>query len=157
MEVRHESFSDPKFIDILRAHNVAMVIADTAGKWPDAEDVTADFLYARLHGHEELYASGYTPAALDAWAKRLKLWAAGKQPADAKLWSKEKPPRASRRDVYVFFDNDVKVKSPVDAMSLAYRLGAEAQGENVRGMEPGEAPKLTKKAMAERVRSHWPR
>jgi len=50
----------------------------------------------------------------------------------------------------------VKVKSPADAMSLAHRLASDAQGEDVRGIEPGESPKLNKMQLAERVRSHWP-
>ena len=156
IEVRHETFTDPKFIEILRRHNVALVTADTAGKWPFGEDITADFIYVRLHGDEELYASGYSGKALDHWEKRLRLWAAGKQPDDAKLWSSTKPRKATHRDVYVYFDNDVKVRSPADAMALAHRLGAEAQGEDVRGIAPGEGPKLSKKQLAERVRSHWP-
>lgn len=156
MEVRHESFSDPQFVEILRKHSVALVIADTAGTWTYGEDITADFLYVRLHGAEELYASGYTAEALERWAKRLKTWANGKEPADAKRWNQNKPDKAAHRDVHVYFDNDVKVKAPIDAMSLAYRLGPEAQGEDIRGKEPGDAPKLSKKALAERVRSHWP-
>jgi uncharacterized protein YecE (DUF72 family) len=156
MEVRHESFADPRFIDILRKHNVALVTADTAGKWPFGEDITADFVYIRLHGDEELYASGYSDEALDQWAKRLRLWSTGKQPVDAKRWSDKPPRKAAHRDVYVYFDNDVKVKSPADAMSLAHRLGTEAQGEDVRGIAPGESQKLNKNQLAERVRSHWP-
>ena len=36
------------------------VLADTAGRWPKVEQVTSDFVYVRLHGDEELYASGYS-------------------------------------------------------------------------------------------------
>jgi uncharacterized protein YecE (DUF72 family) len=156
IEVRHESFAVPKFIDILRKHNVAMVIADTAGKWPFSEDITADFVYLRLHGDEELYASGYTPEALDHWAERLKAWAVGKQPKDAKRWSKKAPPNRSPREVYVYFDNDVKVKSPIDAMSLAYRIGDDAKGEARIDQPPPKYPKLSKKVLAQRVRSRPP-
>jgi uncharacterized protein YecE (DUF72 family) len=154
VEIRHQSFAEGKFVDLLRKHNVALVIADTAGKWPYAEDITADFIYARLHGDEELYVSGYTPDALDHWAKKLKAWSNGKQTAGAKLWSRTKPPPAKERDVFVYFDNDVKVKSPFDAMALADRMGDGALGVNRD--EKAVAPRLTKKAVAERVRSHWP-
>ncbi|WP_256677013.1 DUF72 domain-containing protein, partial [Pseudomonas sp. PICF6] len=58
VEIRHESFIDPHFITLLKRYDVALVIADTAGKWPYREDVTSDFVYLRLHGAEELYASG---------------------------------------------------------------------------------------------------
>ena len=108
-------------------HKIALVFADTAGKWPYAEDLTSDFVYARLHGDEELYASGYTEPALDRLAERFKAWSGGKQPTDARLWSSKKPPRAKQRDIFVYFDNDVKVRAPFDAMSLADRLGPGAR------------------------------
>ena len=41
-----------QFIDLLRRHNIALCIADTAGLYPYAEDTTADFVYIRLHGAE---------------------------------------------------------------------------------------------------------
>ena len=66
-----------------------------------------------------------------------------------------KPPKAKKRDVFVYFDNDVKVKSPSDAMSLAHRLGESAKGEARRGEEPPAAPKVSKKVLAGRVGSHW--
>jgi uncharacterized protein YecE (DUF72 family) len=121
VEIRHPSFVDPAFIKLVKKHNIAMVIADTAGKWPMIEDITADFLYLRLHGAEELYASGYTEAALDYWSHRIGLWCAGSEPPDAK---RILPPASKRksRDVFVYFDNDVKVRAPYDAMSLARRL-----------------------------------
>ena len=87
-------------------------------------DVTSDFVYCRLHGSEELYASGYDDAALDAWAKRIKAWAKGGEPADAERAGGPARPRRSGRDVFVFFDNDAKVRAPADAAALAKRLGA---------------------------------
>jgi uncharacterized protein YecE (DUF72 family) len=104
MEIRHQSFNTPAFGKLLKRHDIGLVIADTAGKWPMIEEVTSDFVYCRLHGDEELYVSGYTDAALDAWAKKLKRW-------------------RRTRDVYVAFDNDVKVRAPIDAIHLAERLG----------------------------------
>lgn len=120
VEVRHPSFLDPAFIDLLRARNTALVFADAAG-WPYAEDVTADFIYIRLHGAVELYASGYDDAALDWWAARMGTWAAGHQPDDAKLIDPQPPPQHPR-DVYVYFDNDAKVRAPFDAQALSHRL-----------------------------------
>ncbi|CAN7390098.1 DUF72 domain-containing protein [Pseudoduganella sp. LjRoot289] len=125
MEIRHASFGDPAFIKLLRKYKVALVVADTAGKWPDYEDVTADFIYIRLHGEEELYASGYSDAALDRWAARIKAWSKGGQPSDARLASPTLPPRRASRDVYCYFDNDIKVKAPFDARKLIARLGLE--------------------------------
>jgi uncharacterized protein YecE (DUF72 family) len=118
VEVRHESFRDEAFIALLRKYKVALVVADTAGKWPDWEDVSADFMYIRLHGEHELYASGYEDASLARWASRIRLWSEGRQPADARLVSSVAPPKAKRRDVYCYFDNDIKVRAPFDAKRL---------------------------------------
>ncbi len=104
VEVRHESFTSPEFLALLRSHGVAVVIADAAAKWPYLEEVTTDFAYVRLHGATELYASGYTDAALDTWAERIAGW------------------RAKGVDTYAYFDNDMKVHAPHDAMTLANRL-----------------------------------
>ena len=104
MEVRHASYETPSFFALLRAYGVAAVTADTAGKWPLIEEQTADFSYVRLHGAEELYSSGYSDEALDRWAEKVRAWGQG-------------------RDVFVYFDNDVKVHAPFDAMGLMRRLG----------------------------------
>ena len=118
VEIRHDSFRDPAFIAMLRRYNVALVVADTAGRWPQCEDVTADFVYIRLHGDEELYASGYGDAAIAAWAARIDAWRRGKQPEDAQLVSPAAPPKKKARDVYCYFDNDIKVHAPYDAQRL---------------------------------------
>lgn len=123
IEVRHPSFLDARFVDALRRHGVALVFADTAGRWPYAEDVTADFVYARLHGDVELYASGYDAPALDRWAARFAAWRAGGEPDDARRVGPAAPARP--RDVYVYFDNDAWGHAPFDAMALATRLGVE--------------------------------
>ncbi|HEY2557068.1 MAG TPA: DUF72 domain-containing protein [Diaminobutyricibacter sp.] len=111
IEVRHPSFVDDAFIGLARTHGVAIVVADTAGRWPVLREVTADFMYLRLHGDEELYASGYTPQALDAWARDIAGWVGGASCPDG-----------VGRDVYVYFDNDMKVRAPYDAMALRARL-----------------------------------
>jgi uncharacterized protein YecE (DUF72 family) len=103
VEPRHESFRDPTFTALLRERNVALVVADSAGTWPVFEEATTDFHYARLHGADELYASGYTADALDTWAKRVRAWLAD-------------------GDAFVYFDNDIKVHAPYDAIALAERL-----------------------------------
>jgi uncharacterized protein YecE (DUF72 family) len=123
IEVRHESFEDASFIALLRRQRIALVVADTAGKWPYLEDVTADFMYLRLHGDKEIYASGYSDAALDRWAARIQAWASGSEPADARKVVDRPPPRRKSRDVYCYFDNDMKVKAPFDARRLMARLG----------------------------------
>ena len=124
VEVRHESFRDPRFVALLRRHRIALVVADTAGRWPLMEDVTADFVYVRLHGESELYVSGYTEASLAVWAAKVRDWAAGRSPRGARLTTPTAAGRrAAARDVFVYFDNDAKVHAPFDATALAARLG----------------------------------
>jgi uncharacterized protein YecE (DUF72 family) len=120
VEIRHASFLVPEFFELLREYCVAFVFADTAGKWPYAEDLTADFVYCRLHGDTQLYASGYSASALDWWAARLKLWREGKQPREPRLVSSAHAP--GKRDLFVYFDNDAKVHAPFDAQALRQRF-----------------------------------
>ncbi|HEX6992906.1 MAG TPA: DUF72 domain-containing protein [Gammaproteobacteria bacterium] len=121
LEIRHRSFVQAEFVELLRTEEIALVVADTAGKWPLLEDVTADFVYVRLHGSEKLYESGYTDELLDDWARRIRAWRAGRQVRDARTIGKP-PAKRRRRDVYVYFDNDVKAHAPFDALRLAERL-----------------------------------
>jgi len=104
LEVRDESFVTDEVFSILRRHEVALVVADAAGRFPLVEQVTAPFVYVRLHGPKILYVSGYDAAALEGWAAKMERWLA-------------------RGDVYAYFDNDAKVKAPFDAERLARRLG----------------------------------
>ena len=121
LEIRHDSFRCAEFIDLLRAHDVALVCADSPA-WPRLMDVTADFVYCRLHGSRELYASGYDNAALDHWGQHSKAWARGEEPKSADRVGGNA--RARKRDVFVFFDNDMKVRAPANAMELIRRLRA---------------------------------
>jgi uncharacterized protein YecE (DUF72 family) len=121
IEVRHSSFAVPEFVEMLRAYDVALVCADTV-EWPRMMDLTSDFMYCRLHGSEVLYASGYTDEALDQWAVRVAAWARGTEPADAERVVKSAGPKLPTRDVFVYFDNDIKVRAPFDAQSLTERV-----------------------------------
>jgi uncharacterized protein YecE (DUF72 family) len=106
LEVRHASFDTPNVIALAREHNVAVVYGDSGGKFPVIDAATADFRYARLHADVELYPDGwYEPAELDRWAATINGWL------------------DSGQDAYVYFDNDTKVRSPIDAMSLIERFG----------------------------------
>ncbi|WP_028049103.1 DUF72 domain-containing protein [Cellulomonas sp. URHD0024] len=123
LEVRHATFETPSFVELMREHDVGIVVADAGGRWPVIEDVTSNLVYLRLHGDKELYASGYDDASLDRWAARVRVWADGGEPADAKRLSGPAVPPVADRDVFVYFDNDIKVRAPYDAMALAARLG----------------------------------
>lgn len=121
LEVRHPSFATAECIELLRKHDIALCVADSAGRWPYLEDVTSDFVYVRLHGDVELYTSGYSDASLRAWADKLRQWRDGGGPRGEHTVGPPAPRR--RRDVYVYFDNDVHAHAPRDAMALAELLG----------------------------------
>lgn len=99
LEFRSASYCTDEAFALLREHDVATVVADTAGRFPMAEAVTSDLVYVRLHGDTELYASGYDDTALRRWAERCRSWAEG-------------------GDVVVYFDNDAKGFAPHDAERL---------------------------------------
>jgi uncharacterized protein YecE (DUF72 family) len=101
LEFRSKTFVQDETYELLRRHEIACVLADTAGRWPKVEEDTADFRYVRLHGDAELYTSGYDDRALDRWAEKVKGWG---------------------QDTYVYFDNDAKGYAPHDAEGLIARL-----------------------------------
>lgn len=123
IEIRHESFVDPDFIEMLRAHNIALVIADTGERWPQLHDVTSDFLYLRLHGATELYRSRYSDASLRGWAERLHTWRAGGQPDDGERVFPDARIKRVARDVFCYFDNTDKLHAPKNARQLMQMLG----------------------------------
>lgn len=107
IEVRHDSFLAPEALDVLRHHDVALVTADSAGRWLMTRESTASFRYVRLHGSRELYTSGYTDRELDSWSAEIRDW------------------MTEGQDVYVYFDNDAAGRAPFDAVNLARRLGLD--------------------------------
>jgi uncharacterized protein YecE (DUF72 family) len=121
IEVRGGSFFVPALVRLARRHRIALVVSDAA-TWPRVEDVTADFVYIRLHGSQRTYASAYSDRDLDYWAQRITAWAAGEEPADAQRVAPIRPPRRRSRDVYVYFDNDYEANAPNDALRLVQRL-----------------------------------
>lgn len=135
VEIRHQSFMNKEFITLLRKHNVAFVIADTAKRWPYAEDITSDFIYMRLHGDTELYKSGYSEEAIERWYKRIKTWSKGNQPADAKLITSQEQSHENR-DVFCYFDNTDKMWAPFDARKILEKLNLLQD----LTMEPGVLP-----------------
>ena len=126
LEVRHESYFHPEFFDLLRRHGCGFVVADTAGKFGYAEEVTAPFVYVRLHGSRKLYVSGYTPRELDEWARRIGRWT------------------GEGLDVHVYFDNDAKVHAPHDALALAARVGLSTPFRPPAPRRRGSGPTATR-------------
>jgi uncharacterized protein YecE (DUF72 family) len=131
VEIRHPSFMHADFVALLRKHGIGLVVADTAGKWPKLFHVTTSFVYVRLHGDVKIYTSGYTDRALDSWARRIRAW------------------DRDGRDVYVYFDNDVKVRAPFDALNLMRKLGlswgspVHAPGTRVPRLKYAYGPRVT--------------
>jgi uncharacterized protein YecE (DUF72 family) len=131
VEIRHPSFMNDEFVSLLRKHDIGLVVADTAGKWPRLFHVTSGFVYVRLHGDVKIYTSGYTDRALDSWARRIRKW------------------DREGRDVYVYFDNDVKVRAPFDALNLMRKLGLSwgspehAPGTRVPRLKYAYGPRVT--------------
>ena len=112
LEFRSTTFDTDEARAVLREHDVATVLADTAGRWPRVEADTSDFRYVRLHGDQELYASGYSAQALDEWATRIQGW------------------HDAGQDVCCYFDNDAKGFAPHDAVALLDRLGVTPTRES---------------------------
>ncbi|GAA0544439.1 uncharacterized protein YecE (DUF72 family) [Rhizomicrobium palustre] len=123
LEIRHESFRDPAFIKLLKTYDIALVVADTV-EWPLLLDETSDFVYCRLHGSEQLYVSGYTEEALDLWATRVKAWTEAGIAEGPRVG---KPGAKKKREVFVYFDNDAKVRAPFDAQSLVAKTSTTAR------------------------------
>ena len=124
IEIRHESFLTAAFVSLLRKYQFAFTVAETAGRWPLVGDVTADFLYLRLHGDKQLYTAGYGERALERWAGRIRSWAAGNTPDDVPRVQQRHPVPAAPRDIFCYFDNtDGKLRAPVDARRLMRKLG----------------------------------
>lgn len=121
IELRNPACATPEFIALLRRHQIGLVIADTAGRFPFVEDVTADFVYVRLHGDTKLYASDYENTALTRWARRILAWHAGREPRDAPRVTAPLPD-GKPRDVYIYFDNDMHAHAPRNAVSLRRML-----------------------------------
>jgi uncharacterized protein YecE (DUF72 family) len=147
VEIRSQTFLNDDFLELLRRHGTALVIAETAGRWPMAHDLTTDFVYLRLHGDQELYRSGYSDTALTRWAERIEAWHRGGEPKGvAKISASSAARRA--RDVYCYFDNtDAKLRAPFDAEQLLAKLQARADapaglGHPVVPHVPAARPRL---------------
>lgn len=103
LEIRHPGWDNPDLVDQLTSAGVALVVAESAGRWPQPTSLTADFVYVRLHGDQELYVSEYSDPALDRWAAKIREWSVD-------------------RDVFVYLDNTMRGAAPHDAVALASRL-----------------------------------
>jgi uncharacterized protein YecE (DUF72 family) len=122
VEVRHESFRTPAFVALLRKFAVPAVYADHP-TYPAIADVTGEFVYARLQQGDDTIPTAYPPKALDAWAERVKAWAAGGEPEDLPRVAEPARSKGKRRDVFVYFIHSGKVRAPAAAMAFIERVG----------------------------------
>jgi uncharacterized protein YecE (DUF72 family) len=123
LEPRHESFFVPDAARLARRHGVALAFSHSS-RWPYAEEVTAGFVYLRLHGPDRLYDSAYSDEGIRRWAERVAAWAAGEEPPDPVRITDRRPPERKGRDVYVYFDNDGQGLAPRQALALRAVLGS---------------------------------
>jgi len=117
IEPRHESFFGEEMARIARKHGVAVAFSHSSA-WPYTEEITAGFVYLRLHGPRALYSSGYNRVELEEWAERIRVWSEGSEPGDARRLGERRPPRRKHRNVYVYLDNDSGGHAPRDAAEL---------------------------------------
>ena len=97
IEARNREWFTDEALTCLEDHAIAWCIADTAGRYPYREAITADFIYIRLHGSRSLYVSDYTEEELISWAERIRGW---------------------KRETFVYFDNDHKAYASFNAQRL---------------------------------------
>ena len=102
LEVRSPTFRDERFYDLARKYGAAIVFADDED-FPEIDEPTADFTYARLMRTKPSVKTGYKPAELDGWAKKARAW-------------------AKRGDVFAYFIAGAKVRNPAAAQALIKRL-----------------------------------
>jgi uncharacterized protein YecE (DUF72 family) len=121
IEVRHDSFCTPAFVALARKFETAIVFSEHA-TYPAIADATGDFIYARLQKGEETLKTGYPPKALDRWAARARLWAAGGEPDDLPRITPAPKSGSCPRDVFIYFIHEAKVRAPAAAMALLDRL-----------------------------------
>ncbi|HEV7384694.1 MAG TPA: DUF72 domain-containing protein [Phenylobacterium sp.] len=109
VEFRHPSWYDAAVFSILADHDAALCISDHHSA-PSPWEVTASWAYVRGHGPGGRYRGRYPPAELAEWAVRVTGW------------------RRQGRDVFAYFDNDIKSAAPLDAQALMGLTGVVAYG-----------------------------
>ena len=98
-EFRDPAWFEPALLELLAKRNVALCLYEFAGRTAPLE-VTADFVYIRLHGPDGPYQGSYGDGALEGWAERIRGWA------------------KQGLDVYCYFDNDERAFAPRNALRL---------------------------------------
>lgn len=119
-EFRNDTWYHPDIYDLLRQYNCAFCIYELEHHLSPVE-VTADFVYIRLHGPGNKYEGSYTRAALKKWAKRCLLW------------------QQEKKDVYVYFDNDQAGYAAFNAHQLLELTGAGLKKTGIKAVRKKRA------------------
>ena len=98
-EFREQSWFADEVYDLLRAHNVALCIYHMSG-YDSPIELTADFVYLRMHGAQSTYGGSYSDGQLGRWAGRIGDW------------------RDQSKEVFVYFNNDPEGHAITDAKRL---------------------------------------
>lgn len=121
VEVRHPSFMTDAFVELARAHGVAIVFADS-DEYPSFADVTTDFVYARLMKTTAAEPAGYPPTRIEDWSRRAIQWQSGEEPLDlprvGPIDGRPTPPR----DVFLFYISGAKERAPAAAVATIESL-----------------------------------
>lgn len=123
-ELRSDTFFNRDFLAMLRAYNIATVMVSSPKDWPLFTDVTANFLYIRMHGEKRLYAGSYGEAALKEWKHRISFWQKGRTPPDMEHYLPADPHK-NMRPFFMYFDNTGKSEAPHDALRFMKMVGAK--------------------------------
>ena len=99
-EFRELSWMKPEVLEVLKGFNAAFCIYELAG-YRSPLNVTADFIYVRLHGPEaNKYQGSYNEDRLRSWARQIEVWA------------------RTQKAIYVYFDNDQAGYAAQNALTL---------------------------------------
>jgi uncharacterized protein YecE (DUF72 family) len=121
VEVRHASFTIPRFAELARDAGITIAYVDAEG-WPNIGDLTGEVVYARLQRGDDALTAAYPPGELDAWAGRAKTWAKGSAPNDLPLLAESAASKPRPRDVFIYFIHEGKLRAPAAATALIERL-----------------------------------
>jgi uncharacterized protein YecE (DUF72 family) len=124
IEIRDATFVTPEFIALLRRHRIALAFVDS-DEHPEMHDVTGGFVYLRLRRCVQAEPTGYSALALDAWARRLRIWSTGGEPDDARRVHPSGAREKTPRDCFAYFISGAKVRAPAAALALIERLARQ--------------------------------
>ena len=122
LEVRDPSCFDAELVALIRQHGIALVYTDSAA-YPNAADLSGDFVYARLMGSRDEHATGYPASELAPWADRVRRWRKGEDAAELPHLAAPSA-AAAPREVFLYFISAAKHRNPAAARELQRLIDA---------------------------------